>query len=105
MKITVDPRYRGSYERAVARVYANYINAGAVMKEGQFGQMVFQFPDHYVVGSGLAYSYGPGQWKPIALISDERPPKYGEIRADMETGRLMYWADGGWMPTQSTPSP
>ena len=84
------------------RIVAEHVANGATVHAGQWGQTVFQYADHYTVGSGLSYVTNQGQWHPVPTFSGDLPTFPGQEGAccySDDGGREAVFANGRWWAT------
>ena len=98
----LSPATQMSHDAVCHRDMEEHRRKGAVIHAGQLDETVIQYPDHYLVGSGMSWQTEQGQWKPRFLIFDgDLPTTPGEYEGHpamhVKRRRRAIWIDGQWM--------
>lgn len=89
-----------SYQAACNRVIADAVRNGGKVFQGQFGQIVIQYPDRYSIGNGLSWCTNKGRYTPLPTFKGEKQDRDGEAKGETlwsEDGRgQCVWMGGKW---------
>jgi hypothetical protein len=90
-----------SYKDAVNSVVCEHVAAGATVFNGQFGQIIAQYPDRHVAIRGLVSVTNSGEYTPRPTFSGEAPDRDGQGLGEQVYSRSGHhswvWYEQGWV--------